>query len=198
MIIKRILHDPQQVKTKADSLIFSHKKTTTVTSTIIEEELSNWLCEMWRNRICITDDLIKEKGKNIQGTMRIEDGLTFSNGCIESFNRRHQFKSYRSHGEDGDTDESAIEQHLPQIRARLSAYIAAGIFNADEYGVHNLPPTQTSGQARLSGRKKQKHRFTVLGCCNANGTERMAPLTIGQSTNSGCFRGREVRSSEFE
>ena len=102
-------------------------------------------------------------------------------------------------GEGGDADEAAIENEVPQFRARLACFLVPDIFNAGEYGVfYRLSPTRTIAPGQLNRRKKQKQRFTVLGCCNADSTERVPPLVIEHSANSRCFRGRCVDESRFE
>ena len=74
--------------------------------------------------------------KTINETLRTDEELTlqFSNGWLESFKRRNIFKNYKCHSEDGDADETAIENELPVLRARLSAFTVDDIFNADEFG----------------------------------------------------------------
>ncbi len=108
----------------------------------------------------LSDRLIKEKGRILQ--IYANDRLSphkqldfkFSNGWRYGFKQRNGFKSYRSYGEDSDADEVAIQNELPALRARLTAFALNEIFNADEFGLfHKLPPTTTVVPARVGGRR---------------------------------------------
>ena len=199
MTINRIKRDATTIEANVNSMFSNNKKVTAVTSQVIEDELRAWVWEMWRNSVSVSDALIKEIGRRIQIKYGEGERLTFSNGWTQAFKRRNNFRSYRSFGEDGDTDEVAIENELPRIRARLATYQVNDIFNVDEYGVfYKLPPTSTIGPTRLSGRKKNKDRFTVLSCCNADGTERLPALFIKKFQKPGCFLGRDPTEDGFE
>ena len=87
MTIIRIIQHAHCVEAKAESVFCNHNKATTVTSNIIQEQLRDWVWEMWQNRICITVGLIKEKGRRIQLDTEKEDDLKFSYGGLQSFKR---------------------------------------------------------------------------------------------------------------
>lgn len=117
--------------------------------------------------------------------------LTFSNGWIQKFKKRNRFKMYRSHGVDGDADESAIQSELPNLKARLLQYAINDTWNADEFGLfYALAPTTTIGPGQLPGRKKQKDRIKFLACANEDGTEKFPLFVICKSAQPRCFGGK--------
>ena len=125
--------------------------------------------------------------------------LTFSNGWISKFEKRNNFKAYKSHGESGDADEEAIRNAMPSLRATLSMYRLNDIFNADEYVLfYTEAPNITIGPGPLKGNKKRKDRITFLVCANVDGTERLPPLVIGRSKNPQSFDGQERSEHGFD
>ncbi len=147
----------------------------------------------------LSDGLIKEQARrllhdvNSQLTPAQQIDIKFSNGWLHRFKQGNDFKMYRSHREDGDADEQAIQLQLPGLCSRLSNYSLRDKFNADEFGLYySLPPTQTIGPGRLPGKKKIKHRATVLACSNADGSEKLVPLVISHALHFRCFGGRDV------
>lgn len=41
---------------------------------------------------------------------------------------------------------------------------------------------------KISGKKKNKFRITILFACNATGTEKLPPFFIGKSAKPRCFQ----------
>eukprot|EP00171_Calliarthron_tuberculosum_P003120 IDg3120t1 len=69
---------------------------------------------------------IQEKGRRllerVNENMPPNDKVTlmFSNGWLQGFQCRNNFKSHKSHGEAGDADDAAIVRELPHIHEKLS------------------------------------------------------------------------------
>jgi hypothetical protein len=70
-------------------------------------------------------------------------------------------------------------------------YRPKNIYNADETGLFfRLPPNKTLSLKAdpCNGGKNSKERITVLLACNADGTDKLPPLVIGNSENPRCFK----------
>lgn len=94
-----------------------------------EPDLERALLEWFLRHECegvMTDELLQAKGKQIAGIMREQrqefHELTFSNGWLQSFKKRHNIKSYKKHGESGSTDQVAAARELPNLREVTGAY----------------------------------------------------------------------------
>ena len=108
--------------------------------------------------------------------------LTFIQGWLCKFNKRHDFKSHKSHGEEGDADAQETAAALPMLQALASQYAPCDIFNADEFGLNfTAASRQTPGPASLKGRKQSKERLAFLVCANVDGTEVIPPLMVGKT-----------------
>lgn len=55
-----------------------------------------------------------------------------------------------------------------------------------------MEPDKTLATRRLSGRKKNKERLTIALCTNADGSHKIKPLIIGQSSKPRCFRNVNI------
>ncbi len=68
--------------------------------------------------------------------------MKFNHGWLYKFQKRHNFKCYRSFGEDNDADETKISNRLTVIRSILSQYAASDIWDADEFGLFYSMPSR--------------------------------------------------------
>jgi len=57
-----------------------------------------------------------------------------------------------------------------------------------------LEPDKTLATRRLSGRKKNKERLTIALCTNADGSHKIKPLIIGQSSKPQCFKNVNIEN----
>ncbi|CAB5310037.1 unnamed protein product [Rhizophagus irregularis] len=92
----------------------------------------------------------------------------------------------------GEANSAPLET-LPEKRLRLRTLLAKyneeDIYNADETGLFfRMEPNQTLGTGKISGRKKDKTRVSILFCANATGSHKFRPLVIGKSLNPRCFK----------
>ena len=118
---------------------------------------------MWHRGVFLTGDIIREKARRLQRalnhTFLPHEQLkgTFSQGWLHKFNKRHNFKSHKSHGEEGDADDEGAATAPPALKELAAQYLPCDIFNADEFGLnYNATPTRTTGPAPLKGRKQSK------------------------------------------
>ena len=56
----------------------------------------------------------------------------FSNGWIIKFNKRHNIRNYRQHGEAGSVNTELAKEEMARIRAKLQQYHPDDIYNIDE------------------------------------------------------------------
>ncbi|CAB5293589.1 unnamed protein product [Rhizophagus irregularis] len=92
----------------------------------------------------------------------------------------------------GEANSAPLET-LPEERLRLRTLLAKyneeDIYNADETGLFfQMEPNQTLGTGKISGRKEDKPRVSILFCANATGSHKFWPLVIGKSLNPRCFK----------
>lgn len=79
----------------------SIRRTRSILNPVVESALVNWILQMQHRRICISDELIKEKAKTFARILNIPNDQcpNFSNSWLHAFKQRNGFKRYRSHGE---------------------------------------------------------------------------------------------------
>lgn len=135
-----------------------------MTSSVIEEGVSDWVHELHDRSIFLTGAFKQEKARQVQSTLNsdlpteAQTHLNFNNGWLALFKKRNGFLSLSSHGESVNRDEEVIEREMPHTQHKLSRYNTCDIFNGDEYGLfYQTPLNIPTGPARLPGRKKRKH-----------------------------------------
>ena len=192
--IRRILNNKDNYK----YLELSSKRNRKVKNELVEEELAKWVWDMYEKQMFINDNLLKEKAKKISAETEDASGVKYTNGWLWGFKQRLGFRCFKSHGESGQIDEAKLEEHIQNIREKLSKYSLNDCFNADEFGLnYNMAPTSTIGPGRIPGRKKKKERETVLGCCNGDGTEKIHLWFVGKSAQPRCFKGKQIEGAPF-
>ena len=170
----------------------------------LENTTVEWVCKMWKKKVCITDDVIIEKVRRVQRKLNAImphakwTNLHFNNGWLTRFKSRNSLKGYRSHGETKDVNENEITTEIPILRTLISALSRRDQFNADKFGLYYwMTPNNTIESGRIPGRKKRKERLNFLTRANADGCERVCPLVIGPSHNSRCFDGTNALALGF-
>lgn len=161
----------------------------------LEVALYQWVCDMFNKRINLSHAIIRQKAYRLQDTLNAQpqssttSSLKFSDGWVSNFKHRWKLRTVKSHGEEGDADVSAVAEVLPSLRDTLASYDRRDRFNADECGLNYCaPPDKTVAHCPLPGRKKAKERITVLLCCNADGSERLEPMFIGNAARPRAFK----------
>lgn len=61
--------------------------------------------------------------------------ITFSSGWLIRVRKRWKLRSRRVYGESGDADTDSIRDALPRLRAKVSAFELADVWNTDETGL---------------------------------------------------------------
>ena len=162
-----------------------------VVSEELDRALALWVQQKEQQRLIVTCQLIREKGKEFGEKLRIPEALLkFSKGWVHGFCRRHGFRQFKIHGESGaaETHGEEYEAALAHVKSRIQAYDPKDIYNFDESALfYNLSPDKTIAQRQVEGSKKDKIRITIAFTCNADGTDRFEPLFIGHSAKPRCF-----------
>lgn len=171
----------------------------------LEEALSRWVLDQQYSRVMISGELIKAAGARILKAMNCRLPLSdriefhFSNGWLQRFQNRWDFRGIKTHGESGDADNSAIISELPKLQKLLKNYALADIWNADEFGhQYRMAPDRTIAHEVLEGRKKDKTRLTYLACGNADGSETFPLMIIGKALKPRPFKGMTGQQHGFD
>ena len=97
----------------------------------LESILFAWIEHANQAKITITEDILKEKAKEIAEIEEIND-FSASNGWVQRFKKRFGLKTQLKHGEAGENENQDFNQLRQQIQADLVDYEEDNIFNADE------------------------------------------------------------------
>ncbi len=156
----------------------------------LDTALANWVFQCQARGVAISSDLIKAKGKAFSEQLNLTDKAPeFSNGWLESFQKRYGLKAHVLHGESGSADTAAIETSMPRIRGRLSKYSLKDIYNMDETGLfYRMAPDRTIAQRQIEGSKKDKSRLTIALAANADGSHKIKPFIIGHACKPRAFQ----------
>eukprot|EP00731_Ephydatia_muelleri_P015155 Em0008g875a len=123
-----------------------------------------------------------------------------SDGWVRRWRKRFNVPpSVPLHGEAGDICLIDAEKKMDVLRSQLSegGYALQNIFNMDETGLfyralpkrsYVLPDVDVRQKGRGTKALTAKDRVTLVLCCNATGTCKVAPLMIGTSKNPRCFK----------
>jgi hypothetical protein len=95
-------------------------------------------------------------------------------------------------GESGSVSQDSVDHWINEsLPALLNGYKLKDIYNTDEtalfYSLMQDKSLNIRGEACTGGKKSQE-RLTDLLCCNAEGTEKLAPLVIGKFVKPMCFK----------
>ena len=155
----------------------------------VDTALSNWILQCEHNNFPTNEHTIRLKGRQFAHDLGIaEDAMKFSNGWLQSFKARHNFKCYRRHGEKGDANVEGLAEAMPGLQDVIKRYDPCDVFNMDETGLfYRMPADKTISRNAIPGLKKEKSRITVAFAVNADGSERLIPFFIGNAKQPRCF-----------
>jgi hypothetical protein len=161
----------------------------------LEERLLEWILT-FQHTGQLTGETLKTKAEQISSHLYPgESTLTFSQGWLAKFKRRHGLRQFVSHGESGSVDVTIVEEALPDLRDLISRYEPHNVFNADETGLFfRLQANRFLATKQLEGKKLDKQRLTVLACVNASGSEKLPLWVIGKYARPRCFKNINVNS----
>ncbi len=86
--------------------------------------------------------------------------------------KKHNSRSFKSHGEIGSIAEILVSTELPELQEKLKNYRMNDVLNADEFGlfIKCLPLKHCTSPCFWN--EKQTERITCLACCNGDGSEK--------------------------
>jgi hypothetical protein len=126
----------------------------------LEIALSNWILQMQHRKICLSDDMIQEKARQLAEL--IDDpsfiNFQFSQGWLANFKNRYQFRRWRRHGESGDAQIEGTEEEVKRIREKIKSYGPELVYNMDETGLfYNMAPDTTIARRQIEGDSEVNH-----------------------------------------
>lgn len=188
----------------------AQKRKTYVEHPQLEAALSHWLLVSSHNNQRLQGDMIKEKGRAFAQLLGIDDKISFSNGWLTGFKKRHQTILSNAPSEAalaancglGSVTTSSFAADIANaatvidlgswgLQQILQDYNPRDIFNVDETGLfyamspEKMPRKGANGGGNAAGagvvKPATKERLTLLLAVNADGSERLDPLFIGSS-----------------
>jgi hypothetical protein len=79
-----------------------------------------------------------------------------------------------------------------RLKKIVSRYRRKDVYNGDESGfIQSVAPDAGLSSKKLSGKKKDKARISVLFVSNANGSDKREPFFIGKAKNPRCFKKKK-------
>jgi hypothetical protein len=171
------------------------KRARTVKFPEFEGALLEW-CLRAQGRIPLTDKLLVEKARSFANHFDTNmDAITFSNGWLRQFKKRHNLKQIRMHGESGSVSELVIGETITGLKQLTNNYAWKDIYNMDETGLFfRMEPDTTLATQQLAGKKKNKERLSVALCCNGDGSHKLKPLVIGKNAKPRCFKNVKLEN----
>ncbi|OQR90439.1 hypothetical protein THRCLA_09341 [Thraustotheca clavata] len=180
-----------------------------------DQALANWVLER-HNKVNLTGDAIKEKGRELSAQMGLEGKLAFSNGWLSSFKQRHGFKklgvpktvtntSIATMNALMDSNPTALipqvmDFKLPDdltsmhIKELTQHYALKDIFTMDETGLFfRISPHAFADHDNLEVHFANESKLTVALITNADGSEMIEPFIIGE-----IFPPKDWRSQSSE
>ena len=101
---------------------------------------------------------------------------------------RYKLKETRRHGEAGSVDIAKVKAEQARIKELLVSFQPEDRWNMDESALFAFAtPDHGLARMKMSGKKSNKFRITVVFACNSNGTEKKKLFFIGRSKKPWCF-----------
>ncbi|PLW51423.1 hypothetical protein PCASD_00281 [Puccinia coronata f. sp. avenae] len=152
----------------------------------LEQALFNWFLEAQSRQMPINDKILRTKAQKFGNILQID--LNFLNGWLFKFKNRFRISQVQLHGEAGSVDKDLAKAARKELLSITRPYKACNIYNADETGLlYKMPPNKTLATKTCSGLKGAKVQLTYHFCCNADGSDKLEPLVIGNAQKPRCF-----------
>ena len=159
----------------------------------LERALFAWIVRV-EEQIPISGEIIRQKAQFFWKKIYPEEKEmpTFSNGWLHNFQSRRSIRWHPQHGEARDIPLQAHHE-MSKIKHVLSLYSLKDQFNCDETALFwKRTPARSLSTRHLPGKKKEKARISALLCCNADGSEKLAPWFIGTAKHPHAFRAAGI------
>ena len=170
----------------------------------IDKAVFDWFCRVrtpvgLRKPLPVSLAALQARARH-EARLRNVHNFKASDGWVRRWRKRFNVPpSVHLHGEAGDICLIDAEKKMDVLRSQLSegGYALQNIFNMDETGLfyralpkrsYVLPDVDVRQKGRGTKALTAKDRVTLVLCCNATGTCKVAPLMIGTSKNPRCFK----------
>ena len=151
----------------------------------LEKRIVLWIKDAVQDNTPLSSIIIKNQSMKFAKEMNINE-FQSSNGWFSNFKSRNQLIYKAIRGEAKGVNLDICENWKQNVFVRImNEYEEKDIFNADETGLaYKVIPnkTFTFKEDKSCETKIKKERVTVLPCANLNGTEKLKPLVIQEST----------------
>ncbi|ETN17401.1 hypothetical protein PPTG_05213 [Phytophthora nicotianae INRA-310] len=139
------------------------RKPLQVTSSALEKLLRDWIMKVEANGVCLSRELIKMKARDIQKDLCDAWDLTFSDGWLTAFERRHRLKSRKLPGEAHSADPVAVGLGHQQLQEITDLYEPKDVYNMDETGLcYAMAPARSICTKGARGAKKKRQESPSL------------------------------------
>eukprot|EP00644_Phytophthora_capsici_P013247 jgi/Phyca11/14052/fgenesh1_pg.PHYCAscaffold_5_\ len=148
------------------------------------QELAAWAT----TRFKLPRKLSRPTAKELQGQLCDAWDLSFSDGWLTKFMKRHGLRFRERHGEGGSVDAAAVEEGRRRLLALTENYEPEDIYNMDETGLcFAMAPKRSICTKHMRGVKKKKTRITLALTANADGSDAQPILYVGRAQKPRCF-----------
>lgn len=166
----------------------------------VEDALFIWFKQQRKRHAPISGDILKQKAQFFYTEITKKNDFRASHGWFENFKKRHGIRFMKMSGEKVSADESEIQDFVEKLDAKITALglVPEQVYNADETGLNwRQLPVQTfvsEDEKKVSGRKLQKDRITLMTCANASGSHMLKLLVVGKSKQPRAFKNVKIES----
>lgn len=174
-----------------------------VTHPELDTALCNWVLAAKHRRLKLSGDIIKEQARRLAAQLGLASSMTFSNGWLGGFKKRHNIRLHSAGGSSSPSTTSsttssnaaAAPATVEQLQQLARLYAPRDVFAMAETGLFfELSPEKPAGRggrAKLAastssgsgngsgGAAQTKPRLTLVLCVNADASERLEPMFIG-------------------
>lgn len=196
-LVSNILRDKDSIllEYEKNGDVDSKRKFPKTESSVIDEVVYTWFCQLRAKNMPVSGPLIQEKALQVAKIENFEN-FSASNGWLEKFRIRHGITFKSICGESKSVDTSVVKDWTEKLEGICEGYADVNIWNLDETGLFfkALPDkTMCLRGEKCSGGKLAKERLTLMLCVNAVG-DFEEPLIIGKSARPRCFKNLDLNS----
>ena len=167
---------------------------------VLEAALADWALRFDAVHGTVSGDLLRLKATEFWSKLPQYQGQvcpSWSDGWLEGFKKRHNFRQRRKVGEAGSvqiTEEMSAQ--MERIRAVQSQFLPQDTYNMDETGFHWKRLPSSGLTASSIGKKLDKARITANLCCNQDGSDKVPLWFIGNAKSPRCFARNHIKNPE--
>ena len=156
---------------------------------MMEEALFLWFSGVRAKSLPVTEEILRNKAKFFGQEMNIGE-FQYSNGWMRNFKKRFSICCRALSGESAGIDEGTIREGRARAKTAVGNYRLCDVYNMDETGLfyRMLPDRTLTTDSSVKGTKKAKTRITLALTANADGSDKLKPMVIGNAQKPRCFK----------